>query len=219
MGRLILLIVISLFSTATIAIEQGSVEISQFNDKSSSKLDTATIEQNAILNYNKIMQPVSELSKEDFLNTTSQALIDYKILFSQSPDNIDYCIKIAELYDKLGKDRLAKEFFYRGITLQPKSPLPYEKFGNFYYSRKFYRLALKQYTKAYHYDNSSYNVNQKIGNIYQKFGDTETALVYLKQAHNIKSTGQLSEKIQKLEDFKNNNAVYYQNTRIHFVED
>lgn len=148
-----------------------------------------------------------------------KALGLYRALLSKEPENVFYCLRLAELYDIYGKDRYAKEFYYRAITLRPDSYMPYEGFGNYYFARTEYRRALKQYNKAYIKDSGIYNVNNKLGTIYQKLGDTQSSLKYFKEANELRPSEELSAKIRLLEELNSSETVYYQNTRIHFVED
>lgn len=216
MGRLVLFFLL-VFTPMAFGIERGSVEYSSY-DIDYSKLDTDYIKKQAEESFIQATTAQAQ-NQEGKATIFSKALGNYKLLFSAYPDNIEYCTKIGELYDFLGKDRYAKEYFYRGITLQSDSYLPYEKFGNFYFARKQYNLALKQYIKAYNEDNNVYNVNHNMGMIYQKLGDTKSALKYYKQAQAINANQQLIDKIRSLEELHSQNTVYYQNTRIHFVED
>lgn len=215
MGRLVLLIIISLVSTGVFAVEKGGVEYTPYSIDHS-KLDLTTLEQEAVQYYTL---STTATTKEDVDKYTTYALGAYKLLFDAKPDNINYCLKIAELYDKNGKNRYAKEYYYRAITLNPDSALPFEGFGNFYFSRADYRRALKQYIQAYNRDSNIQNVNNRLGIIYTKLGDTDAALKFTKQGSTNSKNMDTSNKIRLLEELNSSNAVYYQNTRVHFVED
>lgn len=215
MGRFVLLIIFTLISTGVYAVEKGSIEYTPYTIDHS-KLDLPSLEQEAD-NYYILATTAS--TKKDVDKYTTFALGAYKLLFDAKPDNVNYCLKIAELYDKNNKDRYAKEYYYRAITLKSDSALPYEGFGNFYFTRTDYRRALKYYIQAYNRDSNLQNVNTKLGIIYSKLGDTNAALKFTQENSTSSPNTNNSDKIRLLEELNSSNAVYYQNTRIHFVED
>ena len=214
MGRILLLFLLFAFTTPCWAIQRGGIQYTPSIDYSG--IETSRLEQEAFSDYNVA---ISSTIPEEINASTIRALGAYRTLLSKHPENVSYCLRIAELYDKSKKNRLAKEFYYRAITLNSSSPLPYEGFGDYYYRRADYKRALVQFNEAYIRDNQIYNVSNKIGTIYQKFGDTRSALKYLKEAYNLNPNEELAGKIRLLEELNSTNKVYYQNTRIHFVED
>lgn len=147
------------------------------------------------------------------------ALNLYTILCNKSPQNLLYKTKLGTLYDIIGKDRYAKGCFYAAIGLDQSKPEPFFGLGEFYYRREAYKNALKMYKIAYtkgyqeHYDTL-----YKIGDIYEKFGDTEAALKYLKLAAEKSPNSELDNKIQKVENENSINKEYYSNTRIRLIE-
>lgn len=212
MGRLVFLLLFLIFGATTFATEQASVEYSAYTIDYA-KLDEITLKTEA--------EHLFELANlgENQEKYIAQALGVYQLLLKKCPDKVEYCVRLGQLYSMLKKDRYAKEYYYRAITLNPTSHLPYESFGDFYYERSDFRNALKQYKRAYNSDNKVYNVNFKMGTIYHKLGDTHSALKYLKEAETLASNEELTNKIRILEELNSLNAVYYQNTRLHFVED
>lgn len=148
---------------------------------------------------------------EDMTN----ALMLYNVLQNINPGQISYCIKLGSLYDKLNMDRYAKGNFSRAIGLDASRPEPYFYFGEFYYKRQMYRKALKYYNEAYKlgYD-SNYDLLYKMGDIYEKFGDTHSALKYLNAASDKNPNSELDNKIKRIEAQDSVNKEYYSNTRI-----
>ena len=58
----------------------------------------------------------------------------------------------------------------------------YYNFAEFYYRRESYRNALRHYNQAYkHGFDTNYNTLYKMGDIYEKFGDSRSALKYFKE--------------------------------------
>ena len=91
----------------------------------------------------------------------------------------------------------------------------YFYFAEFYYKRQMYRKALKYYNLAYtHGFNTNYHTLFKIGDIYEKLGDSRSALKYLKDAQIQKETPELADKILRIERYNPANKEYYSDTRI-----
>ncbi len=138
------------------------------------------------------------------------ALNLYSILCNKSPDNIFYAIRLGTLYDLIGKDRYAKGNYYRALSIDESRPEPYFYFGEFYYKRAMFKKALKMYTKAYNNGYiKHYETLYKLGDIYQKFGDTQQAQKYFKSAANIQSNVELDKKIETVNTTDCSNKVYY----------
>ena len=145
----------------------------------------------------------------------TNALFLYNILFKVNPDKLEYSVKLGILYDKVGKDRQAKGQFSRAIGINKESPLPYFYFGEFYYKRNLYRKAMKYYNEAYKKGfKTNYDLLFRMGDIYEKFGDTRSALKYLKEAEAQNPNSELADKIKRVELQDSVNKEYYSDTRI-----
>ena len=160
-----------LVALPALAIEEIGIEYSVETDYNS------LLAENAHSYYKKAMQTKNE-------NDISKAIGGFRALFSISPNNTEYCLKIAELYDLYDKRIYAKEFFSRTLILDPNMPTAHEGFGNHYYKQNNYRMALKEYNEAYRLNLRNYNISSRLGTIYQKFGDTQMALKHFKEAQN-----------------------------------
>ena len=149
----------------------------------------------------------------------TQALNLYTILQNVNPENIEYSVNLGRLYEKIGKDRYAKGNFSRAIGINSSNPEPYFYFGEYYYKKTSYRKALKYYNQAYKngYE-SNYDLIYKIGDIYEKLGDSRSALKYLKDAEQQSPNPELSEKIKRVEAEDAVNNEYNRNTRIRNAE-
>lgn len=141
---------------------------------------------------------------------TSSALVIYSILQNMNPQNIDYSVKLGLLYDKINKDRYAKGSFARAIGIEPFNPKPYFYYGEFYYKRNQYKQALRYYNKAFEYsENPDYELCYKLGEIYEKFGDTRKSLEYYRLAQTKSPNEKLDYKIRYVEALETANKVYY----------
>ena len=176
-----------------------------------SKLSETELADKAKVYFFNAIKLQNNFVNEDMTN----ALFLYSVLEAKNPENLEYPIKLGILYDKLDKDRHAKGSFSRAILIDKTKPESYYYLGEFYYRRKMYRRALKYYNESYKNGfNLNYDLLFKIGDIYEKFGDSRSALKYLKEAESQVSTPELTEKIKRIENFNSINKEYYTDTRI-----
>lgn len=170
------------------------------------KLNQAELESKAEFYY------TSALNTKELNENMTYALNLYALLSDAYPENITYFLRLGKLYDVLGKDRYAKGQFYRAMNVNPSRPEPYFYLGDFYYEREQYRKALKFYLKAYDFGYSEhYQTLEKIGTIYQKFGDTENALYYLQCAVVLNPSDDLYARINNIKSADDINSEYYKN--------
>lgn len=177
------------------------------------KLNQEELEEKAGFYYNLAIK-TKTLNEE-----MTTALNLYTALNNKCPDNIVYPMRLGVLYDILGYNRFAKSNFFKAIGINPSCPEPYFYFGEYYYKRNMYRKALNMYIKAYKSGfTRDYETAYKIGDIYGKLGDTQSALKYLNIALEISPNAELDSKISKLQNSHIMNKTYYSNTHIHNVE-
>ena len=170
------------------------------------KLNQAELESKAEFYY------TSALNTKTLNDEMTYALNLYNLLSNAYPENITYALRLGKLYDVLGKDRHAKGQYYRAMGINPSRPEPYFYLGDFYYEREQYRKALKFDLKAYDLGYSEhYPTLEKIGTIYQKFGDTENALYYLQCAVVLNPSDDLYTRINNLKSADDINSEYYKN--------
>ncbi len=176
-----------------------------------SKLNETELENKAKVYYFNAMQHSGNQINEDMTN----ALVVYNILLNLNSQNISYCVKTGALYDKLQMDRQAKGYFSRAIGIDSSNPEPYFYLGEFYYKRQMYRKALKYYGEAYQRGfQTNYDMLYRMGDIYEKFGDTRSALKYLQDASAQNPNSELDNKIKRIEAEDSINKEYYSDTRI-----
>ena len=191
-----------------------------------SKLSTEELENKAgfyyglVIKNNQPRTPALSRRRGSIPNEDmTSALNLYAILSNKNPENTFYKIRLGHLYDIIGKDRYAKGYFFQAIGTDSSQPEPYFRLGEFYYRRELYKKALNMYKEAYKRGYSgNYDTLYKIGDIYEKFGDTEAALKYLKLAAQKSPNSELDNKIKRVENANAINKEYYSDTRIRLME-
>ena len=172
-------------------------------------------EQEIVQKADKYFYLASKLKDGTVNEDITNALLLYNILQNMNPKNIEYAVKAGVLYDKISKDRQARGCLSRAIGIDSSKPSPYFYLGEFYYKRKLYKRALKCYNEAYKLGlKTNYDLLYKMGDIYEKFGDTRSALKYLKEAQLQSSNPEIDNKIKYVEQKHTTNQEYYSETRI-----
>ena len=209
---IILIFVCSLSAPAFCALK-GGLEYQIPIDYS--KLSTEELENKAGFYYGLALKTSNGKVNDDM----TSALNLYTFLSSKNPENTFYKIRLGHLYDIIGKDRYAKGYFFQAIGTDSSQPEPYFRLGEFYYRRELYKKALNMYKEAYKRGYiGNYDTLYKIGDIYEKFGDTEAALKYLKLAAQKSPNSELDNKIKRVENANAINKEYYSDTRIRLME-
>ena len=145
----------------------------------------------------------------------TNALVLYTILTKKCPDNTFYFTRVGVLYDLCNRDKYAKSNFSRAISEDSSKPETYFYFGEFFYRRLHLKKALNMYKQAYKKGfNNDYQTVFKIGDIYEKLGDTEAALKYFYMAREISPNEELEQNIIRAEQAHQINKEYYSDSRI-----
>lgn len=179
------------------------------------KLSTEELENQAGFYYNLALRSSNGKVNED----VTAALNLYTMLQRKNPDNGLYSERLGHLYDIIGMDKYAKGCFYAAMECDKSLAESHFRLGEFYYRRAHYKRALKFYKEAYKRGfTTHYETLYKMGDIYEKFGDTEAALKYLKLASEQSPNSELDKKIQRVENANQFNKEYYSDTRIRLIE-
>lgn len=209
---LFLFLIYSIFGLPSYSAIKGGLEYSIPIDYS--KLNEDELQAKAGFYYNLALRNGKD--SEDM----TAALNLYHMLAHKNHDNVMYLTRLGTLYDIAGKDRYAKGAFFDAMGIKPNEPEAYFRLGEFYYKRQMYKKALRFYSEAYKFGYTRrYETVYKLGDIYEKFGDTKSALRYLRLASTISANSALDDKLQRVENSDKINREYYSNTRIHPVTD
>ena len=129
-NTIITIFVIFSFLTPAYSAIKGSLEYSIPIDYS--KINEAETAAQADVLYNQISAvPSAELD-----DNITLALNLYTILSNKNPQNTTYALRLGKLYDIIGKDRQAKENFYRAMGINQSNPEPYFYLGEFFHKVK-----------------------------------------------------------------------------------
>lgn len=156
--------------------------------------------------FNTALNLEDGIINEDMTN----ALVIFSVLHRVNPEEYTYPMKLGILYDKAKKDKYAKGALFEAVGIKPSASEPYFYLGEFYYKRALYKPALKNYKKAYEKStNPSYELLYKLGDIYEKLGDTKSSVFYLNKASILNPNSELDKKIQHVNTLDSSNQAYY----------
>lgn len=201
---LLILILNWIVCNPAVAAVKGGIQYSIPTDYS--KLSEPELKTKADKYFYWAQQYKEPTINEDITN----ALMLYSVLQKINPENEMYSIRLGLLYEKINLDKYAKGNYSRAITVSPSKPEPYFYFGEYYYKKQLYRKALKYYKEALSKGSAEdYNLNLRLGDIYEKLGDTKLSLFHLKKAAQINPNNELTNQIKRVEIFDSNNKTYY----------
>lgn len=140
-----------------------------------------------------------------------QALRFYYLATKIDNGMIDANIGMGRVYDAMKLDRQAKEFFYKALNINPADARANLYFANFFYQRNDNINALKYYIVAYKNGlANSFELNYRMGVIYEKLADLVTAKAFYSQALKISpKNSEVSEKIRLLDELNYADSQYY----------
>lgn len=149
--------------------------------------------------------------KNDYLK---QAQNGYYTLSNLERGNIYPVIQLARINDLLHNDKYAKAYFMSALGMDNKNVDANYYFGNFYFDRKNYRLALKYYRKSLENGlKQNSDMLLKMALIYEKLGDLSQSSKYYKKAFLLNpNSEEIPDKIRSLEKNNYKNTGYYKRT-------
>lgn len=135
----------------------------------------------------------------------------YFLLEKINPTSIEAQIGLARVYDEMNLDKYAKKHFFNALSFNSQNAKANFYFANYYYKRNDYINALNYYKLAYQYGYSkNYEVNYRLGVIYEKLADIQKSQEYYKYALRIKPKNEvLVNKIRLLDELNYGSSQYY----------
>lgn len=159
---------------------------------------------------NFIMSEKAQTSAEKVFYL-QEAMRYYFLLSKINPASLEAQIGLARIYDELNLDKYAKQYFFNAFNFNNKNPKTNLYFGDFHYKRGDLLAAVYFYKRAYQFGYSKdYKLNYKIGTIYEKLADIETAKIYYINAIKLEPKNtELANKIRLLDELNYGNSQYY----------
>lgn len=151
---------------------------------------------------------IVKINREYYLR---EAMKYYFLTTKIDKGSMEANIGLGRVYDELNQDELALKHFYLAYNIDNTNPKLNYYFGNFYYKRNelikadfHYRRA---YTKGY---NNNFDLNYKLGKLYEKLADIESAKEFYTKALRIAPENpELANKIRLLDELNYSCSQYY----------
>lgn len=203
----ILTIFIILGNPVSAKMQEGYLEYGGFSYKFKSN-DAKSFITQANKNMFMFENSLKQQDKNFYLN---EAMRYYFMLSKVQVSSIDAQVGLGRVYDEMHRDIYAKKHFFVAVDLNPKNAAANFHFANFYYKRSDLITALFYYKRAF--DNgyqNKFEVNYRIGEIYEKLADLESAKAFYANAYKLKPDNDaLLEKIQQLGQSNYSESQYY----------
>lgn len=201
-------VLIALFSFLPVeAVQSGRVE------HSAVLFDYSKLDKDAVLNEAEFFFYNGETAqnKDERLKNFDLAMGKYQLLTKIDSSQVYPYVQLARIYDEKLKDRLAKEYFFRATNLSPRDPYANFYFGEFFFKRNNYKRALNYYRIAYNsgYDNN-YDLNLKLGTIYEKFADLMSAKQFYEASLKINpQNAEIQNRVNAIDALNYQSSEYY----------
>lgn len=204
---ILIFIFTSFFNDAQAITKKGGLE---YNDNrfDYSTLDTKKLIYEGNSYFNKALNIKQKRLRE---KTFDEAMGKYYLANKSNPTDAYTVTQMARIYSLKNQDRYANEYFFKAINLDRKSPHAHYHFGEFYFKKANLDKALKHYLIAYQngYQNN-FNLNCRLGIVYEKLADLKKANQYYKAALTINPQKTvLQKKIDNINSLNYDNSEYY----------
>jgi tetratricopeptide (TPR) repeat protein len=193
-----LILNLSDFSTAAENELSGQSVLAGFNTKAMSQYKAVQAE--VYKYFYAGMHSNNKNLKEAYL---SKALAKYMLLLNMCQKDAELFAQLGVIHNKLGHFKLAREYFIRALNIKPQNPFSNYYYAEYLYEQKNFADALDYYNIAYNNGYKGYfEVNSKLGVLYEKLGDIQKAKHYYSIASNLNPEARnLIAKINELENF------------------
>jgi tetratricopeptide (TPR) repeat protein len=163
---------------------------------------------NAEKNMRLFDKAKTQINKDFYLK---EAMHYYFLLEQADKSSIEAQIGLGRIYDEMGLDNFAKKHFFNAYNYDNQNPKLNLYFADFYYKRNDFINALKYYNIAYKSSfSNNYYINYRLGKVYEKLADIETAKRFYKQALKLNRNNQdLINKIRSLDELNYSQSQYY----------
>lgn len=191
-----------IFATQTGYLEYDNIN---FNYK---KVNRNQLLEEADFYFHKLEKTQNQAEKDHYLQL---AIGEYYTLTMMPPADIKSFIRLARLYDIADKGALAKSYFSKAMNINKNNADLNYYLGDYYFKRKEYHHALNHYKIAYNSGYSGqYNLNLKLGIIYEKLADLINAQKFYQISYNLNPQNkELQEKIHSINELNYEKTDYY----------
>lgn len=203
----IIFIFTSFFNSAFADIKKGGLE---YNDDRAdySALNTEQLIYEGNAAFNQALKADKKYYRDKYFN---DAMGKYYLVSKADKTNAYAITQIARIYSIKNEDRLAREYFFKAVNLERKNPHSHYHFGEFYFKKGNLDHALLHYLIAY--DNgykNNFNLNCRLGIVYEKLADLEKAKKFYEDAFKINPQKKiLQTKIRNIADLNYDKSEYY----------
>lgn len=185
----------------------------EYNNQSYSFVNGAAVRKEADKLFTDAFNSLNEVERDKYY---SRAMQKYFILSKAMPDDAYAYVQIARIHDELGRDKLAKQYYFMASNLDSTNPYANYYFAEYLSKNAKYNKALKYYLTAYNngYQNNYY-ANLKLADIYKRLGDLKKSKEFYTKTYKINPSNQeLNEKIKSIDSLNSEESEYY-----HFIRE
>lgn len=170
--------------------------------------DIKKILNNADLSMQKWEKATNKQDKDFYLD---QAMRNYYLASCIDYTQINALTGLGRVYSIMRLDKLAKEYFFRALSIDPYNPKANFYFADYFFNEKDFIKSLFYYKMAYEHGYSkNYMLNYRLGIIYEKLADIETSKKFYKNALVINRNNIiLADKIRLLDELNYDASQYY----------
>ena len=206
--KLIYILILSIsFANIALATTQRA-HISNRNMYDFSHCDIKIIIKNADLSMRKWENATKQADKDFYLE---QAMRNYYLATCINYTKIDALTGLARVYTIMDKDKLAKEYYFKALSIDPYNPRANFYFADYYFGENDFIKSLFHYKMAYEHGYSkNFVLNYRLGVIYEKLADLESSKKFYQNALLInRNNSNLAEKIRLLDELNYDTSQYY----------
>lgn len=145
----------------------------------------------------------------------NRAIGEYSLMLKTEPRNMFAMVQIARVYDMLGQDKLASDYFIHATNIEPNNARANYFYGEYYFKRSKLQKALKHYLISYKNGNANdFNTVCRLGMTYEKLADLKNAKIFYQKAVKINPQKRaLYTKIKNIDNANYESSEYYKDIR------
>lgn len=208
----VLILIFTSFFNPSFSIEgRGGLdyEANRFNYSS---LDLNKLKTSGNNYFNQGINARRKFEREQAFNS---AIGEYSLMLKTEPRNMFAMVQIARVYDMLGQDKLASNYFIHATNIEPNNARANYFYGEYYFKRGKLQKALKHYLISYKNGNSNdFNTVCRLGMTYEKLADLKNAKIFYQKAVKINPQKRaLYTKIKNIDNANYESSEYYKDIR------